>query len=266
MSEARVRQGLTAAGTAGVAVLVVVAYALGSGGGSSAKAAPASSAPVSTVSTVSAGTSNVVTVDGTGQAAGTPDTMVTTVGVQVKEADPSAALTSASTTMALLQRTLTAHGVARKDLKTTGLSVNPVYNYANGSQTLTGYQADEQLEVTLRDLTTAGKTISAVTAAGGKDVTVDGLSLDLGSDSSLVNDARAAAYADAKAKATQYAALAQRTLGPVVSVSEHVNQAPSPVYDMRAAAAPAAGSDVPVPVQAGSQSVSVNVTIAWSLS
>ena len=46
MSEARVRQGLTAAGTAGVAVLVAVAYALGSGSGSNAKASPASSSPV----------------------------------------------------------------------------------------------------------------------------------------------------------------------------------------------------------------------------
>jgi uncharacterized protein YggE len=261
MSEARVRQGLTVAGTAGVAIAVAVAYALGSGSGSSAKASPASSAPVNAVSAVS---SNIVTVDGTGQAAGTPDTMVTNIGVTSAGTDPSVALTSASTTMALLQRTLKEHGVAAKDLKTTGLSVNPVYDYGNGKPTLTGYQANEQLGVTLRDLSTAGKTISAVTQAGGKDVTVDGLSLDLGSDSSLVIDARAAAYADAKAKATQYATLANRTLGPVVSVSEHIDQAPSPVYDM--AGAKAAGAPTSVPIQAGSQSVSVNVTIAWSLS
>jgi uncharacterized protein YggE len=248
MSEARVHKGLTAAGTAGVAALLAVAYALGSGSGSSAKASP-----------VTAADSNLVTVDGTGQAAGTPDTMVTTVGVAHKDTDPSVALSSANTTMAIVQQTLTAHGVAAKDLKTTGLSVYPIYD---SSQTLTGYEAAERLEVTLRDLAAAGKTISAVTAAGGKDVNVDGLSLDLASDSTLVNQARAAAYADAKAKATQYAALAQRTLGPVVSVSEHVDGGQQ--YYGYAAAAPSAGASS-VPIQAGSQSVSVNVTAVWSL-
>ena len=251
MTENRVRQVMTAAATVGVAAVVAAAYAVGSGGGSTAQAASATTA------------GNIVTVDGAGQAAGTPDTMVTTIGVDTHGANPSAALASANQVMAVVQHALTGRGVLAKDLKTTGLSVNPTYTYAKGKQTLHGYQADEQLLVTLRDLPTAGATITSVLSAGGPHVTVQGISLDLQSDGALVTSARAAAYTDAKTKAQQYAALAHRSLGRVVSVSEQVNQPQSTSYNMAAGASAAAAA---VPLQGGSQNVSVNVTVVWALS
>jgi uncharacterized protein len=250
MAEARVRQGVAAVGTAGVAALVVATYLVGSGGGSSAKADSPAVTP------------NSITVDGTGQAAGTPDTMITTIGVDTRGANPSQALSGANKTMAVVQASLAKHGVAAKDLKTTGLSVNPVYVYTKGQQVLHGYEADEQVSVTLRNLSTAGKVLSAVVAAGGKNVTVQQLSLDLESDSALVTDARAAAFASAKAKAQQYAVLASRTLGPVLSVSETSSDAQPQVF---ASAAAAASSGSSVPVAAGSQNVSVDVTVVFSL-
>jgi uncharacterized protein YggE len=253
MEQSRVPQVLTAVGAAVVAALLVLAYMLGSVGEPSAKAA-----------TPSAGTPapNVVTVGGTGKAAGKPDTMVTTVSVTAKDANPAAALDSANKTMTAVQHVLTSHGVAAKDLKTTGLSVNPNYVYANGTQTLDGYVANEDLQVTLRDLATAGATVTAVTAAGGDQVRVGGITLDLEADSALVTDARTAAFGDAKAKAQQYAALAGRSLGNVVSLIEQVDQPQEP--QMYAAGA-AAASPAAVPIAAGSQNVSVNVTVVWSL-
>ena len=98
--------------------------------------------------------------------------------------------------------------------------------------------------------------------AGGKAVTVQQLSLDLESDSALVTQARAAAFASAKDKATQYAALAGRTLGAVVSVTESSGASQPQVYATAAAAALAGSS---VPVAAGSQSVAVDVTVVFSL-
>ncbi len=253
MAEVRVRQVLSAGGAAAVAGLLVAAYLVGSGG-SSGTAAKADTTAV---------TQNVVTVDGTGKAAGTPDTMVTTLGVDVRGASPSTALDGANKAMAKVQKAFLARGVAAKDLKTTGLSVSPVYVYGKGKATLHGYEANEQLQATLRNLSTAGKTISAVVTIGGKSVTMQGISLDLEGNGTLVKDARADAYADAKAKAEQYAKLAGRTLGPVVSVSEHVAQPSSDSYPFAAASAAAGAS---VPIQAGSQAVSVNVTVVWTLS
>jgi uncharacterized protein len=253
MSEARVRQGMTALGTAGVAALIAAAYVVGSGGGGSSAKADTPATP----------TPNVVTVDGTGKATGTPDTMVTTFSVTFKGANPGAALNGANKSMALVQHTLTARGIAAKDLQTTGLSVNPNYVYAKGRQSIQGYVAEEDLSVTLRQLSRAGATITAVTKAGGSHVSVGGITLDLEGDSALITNARAAAYADAKAKAQQYAALADRTLGSIVSVTETTNQSQPQVFQGYAAAASAAAA--PVPIAAGSQDVAVAVTVVWTL-
>ncbi|MDX6227217.1 MAG: uncharacterized protein QOI76_607 [Frankiales bacterium] len=249
---ARVRQGMTALGSAGVAAVVVAAYSIGSGGGSSAKA------------DTTTPTTNVVTVDGAGQVAGVPDTMIATISVNTRGASPAVALGGASKTMSVVQHALTSRGVAAKDLKTTGLQVNPYYVYGKGKQTLHGYSAEQDLQVTLHNLATAGKTITAATAAGGKSVTVGGLTLDLQGNSALVTNARADAYNDAKAKAQQYAGLAGRTLGSVVSVSEHVNQ-PTPYPQYGFAAASAAAAMPGIPIQAGQQNVNVNVTVVWNL-
>lgn len=263
MAQSRVPQVLTAVGVAVVAALLVLAYAVGSGGGPSAKAAtPSASAPAAGTPSAGSTAPDVVTVGGTGKAAGKPDTMVTTVSVTAKGTNPAAALDSANKTMAAVQHVLSSHGVAAKDLKTTGLSVNPNYVYGNGTQTLDGYVADEDLQVTLRDLAKAGDTVTAVTAAGGDQVQVGGISLDLEADSALVTDARAAAFADAKAKAQQYATLASRSLGHVVSLTEQVDQPQEP--QMYGAAA-AAKDSAAVPIAAGSQNVSVDVTVVWSL-
>ena len=253
MEQVRVRQGMTALGSAVVAGVVVAAYAVGSGGGTAAKA-----------DTTPTATSNVVTADGAGQVSGTPDTMVTTFSVNTRGANPGVALSSANAAMGKVQRSLRAHGVAAKDLQTTGLSVNPVYVYTKGTQKRNGYGAEEDLKVTLRNLGSAGKTINAATLAGGKTVTVGGLTLDLQGNSTLVTNARAAAFADAKAKAEQYATLSNRTLGAIVSVTEHTDQASNP-YQYGYAAASAAAGSYGVPIAAGSQNVAVNVTVVWSL-
>ncbi len=251
MVELRARQGITAVGTAGVVAVVAAAFLVGSGGGSSAHA------------DTTASTANTITVDGTGQAAGTPDSMVTTIGVDTRVATPSAALNAANHAMSLVQGSLRGHGVADKDVKTVGLSVSPYFSYPKGQPTLKGYEATEQASVTLRSLGTAGGILSAVVKAGGKPVTIQQLSLDLESDSTLVTQARASAFASAKDKATQYAALAGRTLGAVLSVSESNGSTQPAVYASAAAAAPAAASSVPV--SAGSASVDVTVTVVFSL-
>ncbi len=253
MAQARTPQVLTAVGVAVVTALLVLAYVIGTSGGSPAKAAP--SAPA-------ASAPDVVTVGGSGKAAGKPDTMVTTISVSAKEASPAAALNSANKTMSTVQRVLTGRGVAAKDLKTTGLSVNPNYVYGSGAPTLDGYVAAEDLSVTLRDLGKAGEIVTAVTEAGGKQVSLGGLSLDLQGDSALITAARKAAFDDAKAKAEQYAGLANRSLGRVVTMTEHVDV---PQQQQMYAAAPAAVRDAAVPIAAGSQNVSVDVTVVWSL-
>ena len=159
---------------------------------------------------------------------------------------------------------LKANGIAEADIATQGITVGPTYNYTNeGGQVLTGYQASQTLQVTLRDLTTAGATLDAVVAAGGNAARVDSLTPYVTDPSVAANKARAQAVELAQKQAEQYASLLGFTLGAVTSVSESTSStAPQPVAmsDMGAAE-----SKVATPIQAGTTQVSVTVSISWSI-
>jgi uncharacterized protein YggE len=205
-----------------------------------------------------------ITVTGTGSVNGTPNTLILNLTVTQTRPDVSSALNAASDTMNKIDSALTGRGVASADLKTSGASVQPNYQYNNGSSSINGYTATESLTATLRDLHTAGASISAAAQAGGNATSVDGVSLDIQNDDSLMSSARSAAFADAQAKAQQYASAAHESLGKPVQVTETVNTPqPSPL-DMRAAASNA--STAPVPINPGTSQVSVTVTVVFSVS
>src|SRR5262249_11442086 len=118
------------------------------------------------------------------------------------------------------------------------------------------------LTATLRRITTAGAQIQAAVQAGGNAVTIDGVSLNLTDTSSLLARARAAAIADARHKAAQYASATGLHLGAVISVSDHSPTQPVPSFGADAAAAPRAS----VPISPGTQQLSVSITVTYALS
>ncbi len=77
-----------------------------------------------------------------------------------------------------------------------------------------------------------------------------------------MEQARAAAFADAKAKAQQYAAAAGQSLGKPTQVTETVSSPSTPIQSF-AAAAPNASTAVPI--KAGSAEISVNVTVVFAV-
>jgi uncharacterized protein YggE len=91
---------------------------------------------------------------------------------------------------------------------------------------------------------------------------VDSIQLDLSDVSALEDEARAAAFLEARAKAAQYAALSDASLGAVVSVVEGAVAGVSPRPMMRMAVATAESA---MPVEAGEQTVTATVTVTWEL-
>lgn len=205
-----------------------------------------------------------VTVQGVGKVTGTPDTLILTLTVTKTAGDVSSAMNGMATTMTAVQNALKADKVAEADQKTSGLGVSPQYDYSSNKRTLTGYEATENLTVTLRDTKAAGATISAAAAAGGDATQISGLSTDLQNNSGPLNQARDAAFNDAKAKATQYAKSAGRSLGPVVRIEESVSTPTNNASSMDRAPAAAGAANIPVPIQMGSTDVVVQATVVFS--
>jgi hypothetical protein len=259
-SSTPLRAAVIAAAALAVAVLGLgVGYLWGGHGGSALRTitAPAALAASSTAGANS--TSAGITVTGTGTVSGTPDTLRLSMSVSVTQPSVSAALDAANAAASRIQGSLRQHGVADKDLQTSGLSIQP--QYAGGNKpVINGYQVNESLTATLRDLKSAGAAITAAAQAGGDATRVDSVSLDLSDTGPLVTAARGKAFAQAKDKAEQYARAAGVRLGDVVSISEAI-ATPAPVT-YAAAAVPSAS---PVPIATGSQDVGVTVTVVFGI-
>lgn len=203
-----------------------------------------------------------VEVTGTGTVTGTPDTLTVQLAVSTTASTATAALDQNNSEMSALQATLSAAGVATKDLQTSNLSLSPTYDSAGN---VTGYGAEDDLTATLRDLSSAGAVIDAAAHAVGNDVQIQGISFSISDTSALLKQAREQAMQDAATKAVDLAAAAGTNLGAVVKVTDQENTTPPtplPFNGLRAtASAPSA-----VPVQAGSQQLSVQVDVVYQLS
>jgi uncharacterized protein len=253
-----------------VALVVLGSYLVGSARSEGADApaqgstalSPAASVATVQLSAASSGAAagaGTVTMTGSGSATGTPDTLVLSLSVTSGGSTVSSAFATANTAMSAVQKSLRGHGVAAKDLSTSNVSVQSRYT-AKGLRD--GYAVSEGLTATLHDIARAGQQISAVVAAGGNLVRVDGVSLDLTDTGALVSKARDGAFADAKSKAHQYARDAGRQLGAVVSISEQAQQ-PQQRFLYGLAESSVAGAALPI--AAGSQDVAVQVTVTFAL-
>jgi len=251
-------------------IVAVIAITAGYLAGAARPPGPGAAASTRAVNTSSTQPSTIagvggpgITVGATADVAGTPDTLRLDLSVVVTGPTVSAALAKANSSADAVQRSLLGSGVARKDLQTSGLSITPTYVYPRGgSARLSGYQVSEGVSARLRDLGRAGDAVGNAVGAGGNAVRVNAISLDLEDTGVLVSRARDRAFADAKAKAEQYARAAGRSLGEVESIAENISQ-PTPVgiSESRAAAKDLSS----VPIQPGSQDVSVTVTVVFAM-
>jgi uncharacterized protein YggE len=88
------------------------------------------------------------------------------------------------------------------------------------------YNASNTLHVTVRDLSKLGDVLSRAVEAGANRAW--GISLEIDDDALLVEKARAAAVADARAQAAALAKQAGVTLGKVISIADAGAGGPTP--------------------------------------
>ena len=206
-----------------------------------------------------------VTVQATGKVNFVPDGVNFNFAVSVLAPSSETAMSDASATAEKVRAALDAAGVAEDDIATQNISVYPEYaSSSTGTQTLSGYRAQQVFTVTLRDTAKAGEVVDSVIAAGGNSLQVYGVTPTLLDTDAAVAEAREAAIKSAKEKAKDYAGLVDEDLGSVVYVTE-INSPSSPVPLMVGDAGSAELSMTKTVVNLGTQEVSVTVEVRWSL-
>ncbi len=260
LSGRKLRQSVTAraVGIVGVAALVVVGSIVGAAALSGASSSPRHA--VTTSHDASATTPPTITVTGTGQVEGTPDTATFNIGVATTAHTAVEALEGNNTQVATLEQSLEQSGVQLKDMQTSWLNLSP-----NTSSTgrIRSFTADDELTVTMNDLSNLGAALDAAVTATGSGVTLDGISFSISNQSALLATAHAQAMQAANTEATQVAAGGGMKLGPIVSITDQENAGQYVSYNLKAAAPVATGTAVPV--QAGQQQISVQVTVVYQL-
>ncbi|MGI5292580.1 SIMPL domain-containing protein [Nonomuraea polychroma] len=195
-----------------------------------------------------------ITVIGEGTVLAAPDILRLHAGVEVRRASAAESFTAVRAAAARLADALGQVGIAAEDVRTVELSLGPEYEtYPKVS----AYRAAQGVEVVVRDLGQADRVIDTV-AGVGEEARLNGVAFELSDPAGPLKEARTSAFRDAAAKAAQYAELAGRPLGRVVSVSEDVKGGPQPLRTMAAAAADSGASISP-----GRQTLTVTVQVGY---
>lgn len=254
--------------TALVLVALLAAYLLGDAGGAAAEAAPADAE--NTESTTAADVPpGRLTMGGVGQAVAVPDQLGFSLEVHATRPTLAEALDDTGATLRRVLDRLGDHGVAKGDVQTSGLSMNPVYDHhESGPATLRGYRVSQQAQVLVTDLRQGGAAITTAVEAGGNTVRVGDIELSVADPEAALAKAREKAVASATAKAEEYAAATGQELGAVLTLREVAapgtgREAWSESVEMsRMAAYDAAAS---VPIRSGKDDLAVRVEVVWAL-
>ena len=193
-----------------------------------------------------------------------PNLAVITVGVTTQAGTAADAQSQAAERVARILDRARALGIADKDTKSGGYSIQPQYAYAQGAAPrITGYQATQQIVLSYRKVDEAGKALDTLVQNEG--ATNATLQFSLEDPKAAQADARAKAISDARAKAQAMADAAGVKLGAALSVSDQSSAVgPYPAYDRTAAVPAPAAAQTQIPVS--DLDIVIHVTVQFSIS
>lgn len=246
-----------AAMAAAVATGAAIAVSVGDGP-ASATVPPDSSGPGDDAT--AAGDGRTIVVSGHGAVTVTPDVADVWTGVQATAPTSQEAMDTLGEKSTALVDTLTAVGVAAEDIQTSGLNLWP--QYGDDGVVINGYQASTNLTVRVREIARVGEIIDAAAGFVGEEFTLGGISFSYDDPESVLQEARVAAFENARTRAEQYADAAGVTVGEVVRIVEPTADPVVP-YATEMAADSAGGGRVAI--QPGTQDLTVDVTVVFAM-
>ncbi len=210
-----------------------------------------------------------ITIQGRGEVRAAPDMATIMSGVTTQGKTAREALDANTAAMSDLLEALKEAGIEARDIQTSGFSVNPNYVYSDARDEMgytlppriDGYQVANSVTVVVRDLADLGAILDKSVTVGAN--TVNGVNFSVADPAELLNEARKAAFADARAKAELYAEVAGATLGSLESINETQDFGSPQPYAMYARAEMQSAADVPV--EAGELTFAITVNVAWDL-
>ena len=215
-----------------------------------------------------------ISVSGQGKISAAPNIASINVGVFNQANMAIEALVANNKSMTDLLNALKAHGVGAKDIQTSNINIQPMFGRQQTDQQrvaspglpsapkVVGYQVQNVVRITARDLTKLGSIVDTVVGAGANQLF--GISLSVDNPGALLQQARKEAINDAANKAKLLATEAGMVVGPPVTIRDDAGSYGGPVSmptGPHMMAAPAS----PTPISPGEQELSATVQVVYEL-
>lgn len=227
-------------------------------------AVTAMSATAQTAPAYMASDGTLLSVSAESQVRRVPDIAVISTGVVTQAADANSAMRANADQMAKVVAAIKAAGIADRDIQTSGVNLNPQYRYAeNQPPVITGYQASNTVNLTVRDIAKLGKILDALVATGANQINGPTFDIDEKIKAVAYDEARRGAVEKAQARAQMYAQTLGLKVRRIVSISEGGGfHPPVPMMAMRMEKAGAAAD---TSISPGESALSVNLDVVFEL-
>lgn len=218
---------------------------------------------IGTVSAVNISTDHTITASGTGSVIGTPDRAQISLAVETENINVKAAQAENAARMTTVMNALTAAGIPKDALKTTGYNIYPVYDDSKIplGEKIRAYRVTNTLTVTLHDVNRTGEVIDIGVANGINQAN---------SIRFLLSDEQAQVLrTEALKEAADRAAADARTVAAALGVNitsvktVDVGAGYTPVLFQNYARSDMSSGGAPTPIQPGDVTVTATVTVTY---
>lgn len=203
-----------------------------------------------------------ITVTGTGYVYADPDIAKITIGVTTNADTSTGAMSQNAAQMSAVTSAIKSAGILAKDIQTSWVSVNPVYNYNSAKPKITGYTASNTVTVTVRDTSKLGPVIDAANNAGANQINGVTFTLSDENSSDVYQQALKKAIEEGADKAKAIASAAGVSNPQLKTISESSTSTVTPLYYNEVATA--ADTSASTPISTGQQRVQATVTMVYT--
>lgn len=207
-------------------------------------------------------TERVIVVTGEGRASASPDMALVDFGVTAQAPRAQQAMDDVSEDVRKIFQTVLDLGIAPRDVQTTALRLDPVWNNRSSGNTppeISGFMATNEIRLRLRDMTNLGSALQSILDSGANRFS--NIRFTIADPAPLREAARREAVADAFGKASLFAEAAGVSLGKVLVITEAGASSPRPM----AMAESRMAFDSAVPVAGGELDITARVTVTYAI-
>ncbi|MBW6470789.1 MAG: SIMPL domain-containing protein [Methanosarcinaceae archaeon] len=201
---------------------------------------------------------HTIYMSGSAERSVVPDTASLSIGVVVQLPTAKEASEENAVLMSAVISELKALGLQDKEIKTSYVSVSPVYNYETG-RTIEAYYASNEVQVTSKNLENLSDIIDRSTTAGANQIGGISFSVSDEKQKELRDELLQEAVEDASSKASKLAEELNVKIIGVKTSSISESRGSQPFYAEMAMA----DQKVATPIQPGETTVSLSVQVTY---